>query len=446
MAMQEKMSASEGHPEGSKPQQPFRSNSSCLNEGNSIGSPTPNTNPNPFNIFGGGSTSRMPTSPPFNPFATCDPTSDIGQVNFFGSQQAPTTPKPSSNTSRPTNQFGNPPLANPISRGGPNPMSFGMPPYGNYGFIPRANPRMPNFNYGFNGGFPYTPYTIPSYQLNNMMQYSMAGNTIGFGRPFTPPFTNGTPSMPNSSNNYGGNGGNGGNNNSCNGNGGNGGNINDEDNSWPMIKEQFLDRFQTLCNPYAIYKALQEIKHATEETVRNYDGRLTMLVAKLKGRNTIPPIAMMNYFVDGLLPAYQEKIKLHPMRSYERVCDLAFEYENQVEMEDPARRYYIGGELACWNVNKGDPKSRETPKSKEAETIEKLTTKIEKMKISNQMRREVRMRSKPRKRVIETRKGKQSDVTSVTRTHTTPNSATPCHKISPTTRVIKEKERTTIKT
>eukprot|EP01018_Ginkgo_biloba_P039716 Gb_39943 [translate_table: standard] len=255
---------------------------------------------------------------------------------------------------------------NSTSGGGPDLMSFGMPQYGNYGFNLGANPRMPNFSYGFNGGFPYMLYPIPSYQLNDMMQYSILGNTFGFVGPFPTPFTNNeTPIMlnpnnhhgginnnghndngsnSNSHNDNGGNGGNGGNNNSCNGNGGNGDNINDggsasngpnvfqfsdtslqhlkyegysnpskhvalflnnivqqgitnevaikqrffstlhkislqwyeciKDNSWPMIKEQFLDCFQTLRNPSAIYKALQVIKQPTEETIWNYDGRL----------------------------------------------------------------------------------------------------------------------------------------------------------------------------
>eukprot|EP01018_Ginkgo_biloba_P000022 Gb_07985 [translate_table: standard] len=153
-----------------------------------------------------------------------------------------------------------------------------------------------------------------------------------------------------------------------------------KDSFWTMIKEQFLDRFWTLRNPSAIYKALREIKQAIEETVQNYDGKLQVVVAKLNGSNPIPPIALMNYFVDEPLPTYREKIKLHPMRSYEQVCDLTFEYKNQVETEDPTRRYYVGGEFKCWNMNKGDPKNMETQKLKEAETIDKLTTYIEKMK------------------------------------------------------------------
>eukprot|EP01018_Ginkgo_biloba_P002319 Gb_29668 [translate_table: standard] len=81
---------------------------------------------------------------------------------------------------------------------------------------------MPNYDYGFNKGFPYTPYPVTSPQFNSMMQYPMLGNSFRFGGPFS--LTNGTPSMPKSSNNYGGinnnsNNGNGGNNNGNNNNG-----------------------------------------------------------------------------------------------------------------------------------------------------------------------------------------------------------------------------------
>eukprot|EP01018_Ginkgo_biloba_P006184 Gb_17841 [translate_table: standard] len=151
-----------------------------------------------------------------------------------------------------------------------------------------------------------------------------------------------------------------------------------------MIKDQFLDRSQILHNLSAMYKALREIKQPIEETLRDYNGRLQVLVAKLKGSNPVPLVALMNYFVDGLLPNYCGKIKLHPMRSYEQVRDLAFKYKNQVETEgDPPRRYYVGEDPTCWNINIGDPKPKETRKSKEAETIEKLTVEIEKMIIKS---------------------------------------------------------------
>eukprot|EP01018_Ginkgo_biloba_P015436 Gb_17846 [translate_table: standard] len=141
----------------------------------------------------------MPTSSRFNPFVTCGPTSNIGQTNLFGSQQAPTNQKTSSNSSRQTNQFGNPLVANPTAGGGYNLMSFGMPQYENFGF----NPGMPNFSYGWNGGFPYTPYPILGYQPNNMMQYSILGNTFRFGGLFATPFPNNrTSCMPNPNNNY----------------------------------------------------------------------------------------------------------------------------------------------------------------------------------------------------------------------------------------------------
>eukprot|EP01018_Ginkgo_biloba_P009687 Gb_04618 [translate_table: standard] len=219
MDSQEKLTAVRGHPEGSKPQQPFGVNSSYLNAGNSIGSPTPGANPNPFNIFNGGSTSQMPTSPPFNPFSTCDPTSGIGQTNLFRSQQAPANQKTSSNSSGQTNQFGSLPMENPTTGGGYNLMSFSMPQYE----IFRFNPRMPNFSYGWNGGFRYSPYPILGNQPNNMMQYSMPRNAFGFEGPFATPFPNNrTPCMPNSNNNYGGVDNT--NNNSNNGNNSNGGN------------------------------------------------------------------------------------------------------------------------------------------------------------------------------------------------------------------------------
>ena len=57
MATQEKTNATRGHPEGSKPQQPFGANSSYLNTGNSTESTTPSANQNSFNIFSGGATS-----------------------------------------------------------------------------------------------------------------------------------------------------------------------------------------------------------------------------------------------------------------------------------------------------------------------------------------------------------------------------------------------------
>eukprot|EP01018_Ginkgo_biloba_P028800 Gb_36751 [translate_table: standard] len=149
-----------------------------------------------------------------------------------------------------------------------------------------------------------------------------------------------------------------------------------------MIKEQFLDHFQILRNPSTIYKVLRGIKQAMEETVRNYDGRVQVLVPKLKGNNPVPQVALMNYFMDGMLLNCHEKTKRHPMRSYEQVRDLAFKYKNQVETKgDPTRRYYVGGDPTCWNINRGDPKPKETSKSKEAETIEKLTTEIERMRI-----------------------------------------------------------------
>eukprot|EP01018_Ginkgo_biloba_P017665 Gb_36966 [translate_table: standard] len=293
--MQEKSSASGGHPERSKPQQPFRVNDSYLNVGNSIGSPAPGTNPNPFNIFSGGSTSQMPTSPPFNPFATCSPTSDIG--------------------------------------GGYNPMSFGMQQYEKFG----VNPGMPNFSYGWNERFPYTPYPIRGYQPNNMMQYSMPGNAFGFGGPFSTPFSNNeTLSM--------------------------------------------RDKKRNHCQATIL---LNSSRHCIA----------MVLVAKLKGNNLIPPIALMNYFVDGLLPNYCNKIKLHLMRSYEQVHNLAFEYENQVEIEgDPSQKFYAGRDPTCWNINRGDPKPKETPKSKEAETIKKLTADIERMIIQVNKKGDVKER------------------------------------------------------
>eukprot|EP01018_Ginkgo_biloba_P018654 Gb_35308 [translate_table: standard] len=195
MATQEKSSAIEGHPEGSKLHQPFRVNSRYLNARNSTGSPTPGGNPNPFNIFNGGSTSQMPTSPSFNPFVNSCPTSDIGQTYLFESQQAPMNQKTSSNSSGQTNQFGSPPVANPTARGGYNPMSFDMPQYENFGF----NLGMPNFSYG----------------IDNTSNSGNNGNN-----------SNGGHGSNNSGHN--GNNGNGSNNNSCNSNGGygNGGNNN----------------------------------------------------------------------------------------------------------------------------------------------------------------------------------------------------------------------------
>eukprot|EP01018_Ginkgo_biloba_P033463 Gb_39326 [translate_table: standard] len=86
---------------------------------------------------------------------------------------------------------------------------------------------MPNYDYGFNKGFPYTPYPSTSHHFNHIMQYPMTGNPFSFGGPFAPPFTNnGTPSMPTPSNNFKGSGdnSNGGNNNSGDYN--NGGNNN----------------------------------------------------------------------------------------------------------------------------------------------------------------------------------------------------------------------------
>eukprot|EP01018_Ginkgo_biloba_P027929 Gb_38489 [translate_table: standard] len=197
MATQEKTNANRGHPEGSKPQQPFEAKGSYLNTGKSTESTTPGANQNSFNIFSGGATSQMPASP-FNPFATCGPTSDIGQTNLFESQQAPTNQKTPSNSSNPTNQSGSTPVTNPTTGGGYNPTLFGMPQYGNLGI----NAGMPNFGYGWNGAFPYTPYPTPGYLPNNMMQYPLPGNAFGFGGSFTNPFpNNGTPCMPNSNNN-----------------------------------------------------------------------------------------------------------------------------------------------------------------------------------------------------------------------------------------------------
>eukprot|EP01018_Ginkgo_biloba_P039163 Gb_28714 [translate_table: standard] len=171
MATQEKTSAFGVHPKESKPQ-PFRANSSCLNAGNSTRSPTPSANPNPFNMFIGGPTSQMPTFQTFNPFATCGPTSSMGQTNL-------------------------------------------------------VILRLPNYGYGFR----YTSYPVPGYQLNNMMQCSMPGNSFGFGGPFALSFTNnGTLCMLNSNNNYRGidNNDNSGN----NGHNGNIGNINDGSNTF----------------------------------------------------------------------------------------------------------------------------------------------------------------------------------------------------------------------
>ena len=119
-------------------------------------------------------------------------------------------------------------MTNPTTGGGYNPTLFGMPQYRNFG----VNAGMPNFGYGWNGAFPYTPYPIPGYLPNNMMQYPLPGNAFGFGGSFTNPFpNNGTPCMPNSNNNNNtsnnGNNSNGGsrnNNNGHNRNGGNGGN------------------------------------------------------------------------------------------------------------------------------------------------------------------------------------------------------------------------------
>eukprot|EP01018_Ginkgo_biloba_P008512 Gb_04262 [translate_table: standard] len=284
---------------------------------------------------------------------------------------------------RQTNQFGSSPLANPTA-GGYSPMSFGIPQYENFGF----NPGMPNFGYGCNGGFPYTPYL----SLGGIDNTNNSGSNGSGGS-----------GSNNSSHNR-----NGGNNNGRNGHGGNnnnGGNLNGNspsngpsvfqflDTSLQHLKyEGYTDPFEHLVlflnnveqrrfrNEIAIKQqsfstlrgiALQwDIKESTEETVQNYDGRLQVLVAKLKGSNPVPPMALMNYFVDGLLPNYCEKIKLHPMRSYEQVHDLTFKYENQVEIEgDPTQRYYVGRDPACWNINRVDLKPKETPKSKEGETI-----------------------------------------------------------------------------
>eukprot|EP01018_Ginkgo_biloba_P000530 Gb_17479 [translate_table: standard] len=257
MATQEKLSAIGGHPEGSKPQQPFGVNNSYLNARNLTGSPTPGTNPIPFNLFSGGSTSQMPTSPPFNPFATCGPTSGIG--------------------------------------GGYNPMSFGMPPYKNFG----VNPGMPNFSYGWNGGFPYTQYPTPS---NGGSRSNNSGHNGNGG---------------NSGNNNGGN-----NNNGDNLNGSNAANgpsvfqfpdtslqhlkyeghthpskhlalfLNNE-NSWPMIKEQFLDRFQILRNPSAIYKALRgdptpkETLKSKVETIEKLTTKIERMIIQLNERRDV---------------------------------------------------------------------------------------------------------------------------------------------------------------
>eukprot|EP01018_Ginkgo_biloba_P036903 Gb_03113 [translate_table: standard] len=253
----------------------------------SRGIPTLGANPNPFNTFKGGPTPQMPTSQTFNPFATYGPTT-----------------------------------TNPNSGGAPNPMPFELLQFRNYEFNLGENLGMPNFSYGFNEGFHYTPYLVPGYQLKNTMQYPLSRESFRFGGPFALPFTNNrTPSMLNSNNNYGGIGNSGSSGN--NGNGGNGSSNSSQDGSG----------------------------------------------------------ALMNYFVDGLLPTYREKIKIHPMSPYEQVRDLAFEYENQVETMHPTQRYYVGGEPTCWNVNKGDPKNRETPKLREAKFIEKLIAKIKRMKI-----------------------------------------------------------------
>eukprot|EP01018_Ginkgo_biloba_P019939 Gb_23242 [translate_table: standard] len=57
-----------------------------------------------------------------------------------------------------------------------------------------------------------------------------------------------------------------------------------KENSRAMIKEQFLDCFQIVHNPSDIYKAPREIKEATKEPMRNYDG-ISCQIEK-KQRNT----------------------------------------------------------------------------------------------------------------------------------------------------------------
>ena len=72
------------------------------------------------------------------------------------------------------------------------------------------------------------------------------------------------------------------------------------------------------------------------------------------------------------------------MQNYEQVWDLAFAYEDQVEVQRSAsQKYVVGGDTSCWNVKK-DNKEAETSKSKEKlkdEEIVKLMEEIGKLKI-----------------------------------------------------------------
>lgn len=80
-----------------------------------------------------------------------------------------------------------------------------------------------------------------------------------------------------------------------------------------------MDRFQILRNPSTIYKALRQIRQGPEEIVRNYNGRLQVLVVKLQGENVVERFALMNYFTKGLLPMYRERVRLLQMQNYEQV-------------------------------------------------------------------------------------------------------------------------------
>eukprot|EP01018_Ginkgo_biloba_P036227 Gb_41261 [translate_table: standard] len=286
MSMQEKMNATGGHPEGIQTIATLRST------GNSTGSTTPSANQNPFNIFNGGATSQMPASP-FNPFATCGPTSNTGQTNLFESQQAPTNQKTPSNSSGPTNQSESMPVASLIAGREFNPMLFGMPQYKNFG----VNPGVPNFGYGWNRAFPYTPYPITGYPPNNMMQYPIPRNAFGFGGMFNTPFpSNETPSMPNTNNNYrgsgnNGNGGSGSNNNGHNGNSCNGGNNNNGGN---------LNKGNASNGPSVFQFPDTSLQHLKYEGYTNPSEHLALFLNNVEQRGIQNEIAIKQLFFSNL--------------------------------------------------------------------------------------------------------------------------------------------------
>eukprot|EP01018_Ginkgo_biloba_P019464 Gb_05267 [translate_table: standard] len=92
--------------------------------------------------------------------------------------------------------------------------------------------------------------------------------------------------------------------------------VNRSQVSWDELKGAFLDRFQVLRDPRIFIQELMSARQMHGESVRDYEGRLNVLLSKLDAKTTIAVPLLIELFVQGLLLACLKTIQQHPLKEF----------------------------------------------------------------------------------------------------------------------------------